>query len=118
MEGEGNTRLISSRDLKTWESALSNRLDDVARKLLKYVELARANNVLAYPNLSLKAEQFDTLEKEHEKLNGEHTKLLKLYNELLRENKKLVKDNKILNGFDRKDNKRTDIDFESGVQGP
>ena len=104
-------------DMLNVDLAINRRRDEVAHRLLKYVEIARSNNVLDYPKLSEKAQKFDALEKEYEKLNGEHTKLLKLYNESLRENRKLVKDNKILNGFDRKENKHTDSDFESGVQG-
>lgn len=94
--------------------AVNQRRDDIARRLLKYVEIARANNVLVYPYLFAKAQKFDALEKEYERLNGEHIKLLKLYNEVLRENEKLVKDNKILHGFDRNENKSTDSGFLEG----
>src|SRR3972149_4323274 len=40
---------------------------EYARICEAYIDLARTNNVLEYPNLSAKAQKFDELEKEHEK---------------------------------------------------
>jgi hypothetical protein len=84
------------------------------RNCYYYIELARSNGVLEYPNLSAKAQKYDELEKEHEKLKSDHAKLMKMYNEVLREKDRLEKDNKILNAFDGKKNKHNDDGFIDG----
>lgn len=90
-----------TEQLVNLDIAVSQRRDDIARKLLKYVELARANNVLIYPNLSAKAQKFDALEKEHEALKDKFARLQKYNNELVKENNKLTEDIKILHAFDK-----------------
>ena len=85
-----------------------------ARMCYCYIELARTNHVLDYPNLSKKAQQFDELQKEYEKLKSDHIKLLKSFNEIAKEKEKLEKDNKILHAFDSKNNKHKDGFSESG----
>lgn len=87
---------------------------ELARECLVYIELARTNNVLEYPNLSAKAKKFDELEKEHETLKDKFVKLQKYNNELIKENEKLKEDNRILHGFD-KNRKGSGSEFSGGL---